>query len=179
MTLPLSLSPSLPLSLSPSLPLSLPPSLSLTLPPSLPLSLPFYLALVLSLVFRPDGDQLAVASLDAQISFWDIRRFEQLMCVDIFVLKTPLSVSPSLPPSLSLSLPPSPSLSLPLPPSPSLSLPLSLPLSISLSLSLPQSISPSTPLSSTQVGSIEGRHDLEIGRRSADKVTARTLSAAA
>ena len=30
--------------------------------------------LVLALTFRPDGVQLAVASLDAQITFWDIAR---------------------------------------------------------------------------------------------------------
>jgi WD40 repeat protein len=34
----------------------------------------FLSPLVLALTFRPDGVQLAVASLDAQITFWDIAR---------------------------------------------------------------------------------------------------------
>jgi periodic tryptophan protein 2 len=61
---------------------------------------------VMALAFRPDGSQLAVASLDAQITFWDMR-------------------------------------------------------------------------SSAQEGSIESRSNLEVGRRSTDKVTAQTLSAGA
>ena len=53
--------------------------------------------------FRPDGKQLAVASLDGQISFWDV-------------------------------------------------------------------------LNSVQTGSIEGRNDLHVGRRTTDKVTAKKLA---
>ena len=58
---------------------------------------------VITLAFRPDGAQLAVSSLDGQISFWDIAN-------------------------------------------------------------------------SVQTGSIEGRQDLQVGRRETDKVTARKLA---
>ena len=34
-------------------------------------------SLVVTLVFRPDGAQLAVSSLDGQISFWDVSRSVQ------------------------------------------------------------------------------------------------------
>lgn len=54
-------------------------------------------------VFRPDGAELAVSSLDGQLSFWSVAN-------------------------------------------------------------------------AVQTGSIEGRHDLEVGRRDHDKVTARKLS---
>ena len=58
---------------------------------------------VVSLAFRPDGLELAVSSLDGQISFWDI-------------------------------------------------------------------------LNTIQTGTIEGRHDLHVGRRETDKVTAKKLA---
>lgn len=58
---------------------------------------------VICVVFRPDGEELAVSSLDGQLSFWNVAN-------------------------------------------------------------------------AVQTGSIEGRHDLEVGRREWDKVTAKTLT---
>lgn len=58
---------------------------------------------VICVVFRPDGVELAVSSLDGQLSFWNVAN-------------------------------------------------------------------------AVQTGSIEGRHDLEVGRREWDKVTAKTLT---
>ena len=58
---------------------------------------------VICIVFRPDGVELAVSSLDGQLSFWNVAN-------------------------------------------------------------------------AVQTGSIEGRHDLEVGRREWDKVTAKTLT---
>ena len=34
----------------------------------------FGFSVVLAVVFRPDGAQLAVSGLDAQITFWDVRK---------------------------------------------------------------------------------------------------------
>ena len=58
---------------------------------------------VVCTVFRPDGEELTVSSLDGQLSFWNVAN-------------------------------------------------------------------------SVQTGSIEGRHDLEVGRRESDKVTAKKLT---
>jgi periodic tryptophan protein 2 len=58
---------------------------------------------VVCVIFRPDGDELAVSSLDGQLSFWSVAN-------------------------------------------------------------------------AVQTGSIEGRHDLEVGRREGDRVTAKKLT---
>ena len=62
-----------------------------------------HLYTVVCVIFRPDGDELAVSSLDGQLSFWNVAN-------------------------------------------------------------------------AVQTGSIEGRHDLEVGRREGDRVTANKLT---
>ena len=45
----------------------------------------FLFLLVLTLAFRPDGVELAVATLDGQILFWDVNRCDAI-CVLLPVL---------------------------------------------------------------------------------------------
>ena len=42
----------------------------------------FFSSTVLAVSFRPDGKQLAVSSLDAQITFWDVQNTQQVGAIE-------------------------------------------------------------------------------------------------